>query len=208
VAVGYAQLLRQQSGETDNGDPPRALARLEEALRTMHRLVNDLLDATRIGANRFVIRPAPMDLGELARQVAEEQQAAGGGHQFVVDAPAGVVGEWDAERLGQVLANLVSNAVKYSPDGTEVRIRVRQSDEAVLLSVADRGAGIAASQIDQLFQPFARLGRERQATGTGLGLYIAKGIVEAHGGRIWVESSPGHGSTFSMSLPRRPANAP
>jgi signal transduction histidine kinase len=201
VAVGYTQLAQRQLAGTADDAPKRTVAQIESSLQTMRRLVNDLLDSARIGGGRFVISPRPMDLAALVATAVDEQHTADAGHRFVVETPAHLTGEWDAERLGQVLANLLSNAVKYSPSGTDVRVRAELTDGDVLLAVADQGVGIAPAQIGQLFQPFSRLGREREATGTGLGLYITKGIVEAHGGRIWVESMLGQGSTFFVELP-------
>jgi signal transduction histidine kinase len=201
VAVGYTQLAQRQLAVADYDATKRTLARMESSLQTMRRLVNDLLDSARIGGGRFVISPRPMDLAELVAKAVGEQQAADAGHHFVVETPDHLTGNWDADRLGQVLANLLSNAVKYSPAGTDVRVRAELNDGRVLLAVADQGLGFAPAQMEQLFQPFSRLGRERQATGTGLGLYITKGIVEAHGGRIWVDSELGQGSMFFVELP-------
>jgi signal transduction histidine kinase len=202
VGLGFIQVVRRRMERVDDEITQRSLIKAETALLTMRRLVNDLLDSTRIGRARFVIREEPVDLAELARSVVEELQGTSTDHQLVVDAPPRLVGAWDAERLRQVFTNLLSNAVKYSPANTEVRVTLRETGETVLLSVADQGSGITPVHIAELFQPFSRLGRERQATGTGLGLYITKGIVEAHGGRIWVESEGGKGSTFVVALPR------
>ena len=202
VALGYTQLAKQQVALADASASQRTLARTESALQSMRRLVNDLLDSARIGGGRFVITRRPTDLVELVRQVIVEQQAADAEHRFVVEAPEHLTGAWDADRLRQVVVNLLSNASKYSPAGTEVRVRVQPTDGGALIKVTDQGIGIAPDRLGQLFQPFARLGQERQATGTGLGLYITKGIVEAHGGRIWVQSTVGQGSTFFVELPR------
>jgi signal transduction histidine kinase len=207
VAMGYSQLTRRQLTGTDSVMILNALDKIDRAQRGMHRLVNDLLDATRIGAGRFVIHPTLVDLTDLVRQVLEEQQHTARDHRLVLDAPHHLSGVCDAERFRQILMNLTANAIKFSQSGTEIRVTLRQVNRKFVLSVTDQGMGIAPDKIDQLFQPFARLGREREATGTGLGLYITKGIIEAHGGRIWVESRVGVGSTFYVELPqRRPAN--
>ena len=163
--------------EDPDVDRPRVrhyLGPIAWGLQQMRQLIEDLLDATRIGAGRFVVRPAPMDLTECALGVVEEQQATSPQHRFVVDAPPQLTGEWDAIRLRQVLVNLISNAVRYSPSGTEVRIRVQQSDDNVNIAVTDQGYGVPADKQAQLFEPFVRIGREREPTGTGLGLYITK----------------------------------
>jgi signal transduction histidine kinase len=203
VTNGYAQILHRRLKALENADD-REIVKIENSVATMRRLVDDLLDSTRIGAGRFVINPAPMDLVAIVFKTVEEQAELASEHHFVIEAPDQLRGTWDAERLSQILSNLLSNAVKFSPSGTEVRVTVTPTDKTVLLAVADHGKGISPAQQELLFQPFARLNNQRSASGTGLGLYITKGIVEAHGGRIWVTSQPEHGSTFFVELPCQP----
>jgi signal transduction histidine kinase len=205
VVQGNTQLAQRQVAAADTNAGQRTLERTDRALQSMRRLVDDLLDAVRIGSGRFVTVPQPGDLVEVVLQAVEEQRAVDDAHRFVVDLPEELPGSWDIDRLRQVIANLLSNARKYSPSGTEVRVRLQSTNGRVVMTVTDQGVGIAPEQIDQLFQPFARLDQKRAATGTGLGLYITKGIVEAHGGRIWVESTVGQGSTFFIEVPRYPA---
>ncbi|MHB1417848.1 MAG: sensor histidine kinase, partial [Chloroflexota bacterium] len=109
----------------------------------------------------------------------------------------------DEGRISQALTNLISNAIKYSPENTDIYVRVEQSNGEAQVSVSDKGIGLPPEQISLLFRPYSRLYRERRtARGTGLGLFITKGIVEAHGGRIWAESAgPNQGSTFHFTLP-------
>src|SRR6185369_3700228 len=139
---------------------------VETALQRMGRLVSDLLDFTRLWGARFVIKRTATDLSHLVRQVVAELEGISDAHHFVVDVPAHLPGEWDAERLRQVLTNLITNAVKYSADGTEVRVTGRADDSTVLLSVADQGDGIDPARLAQMFHPFARLDHGEQATGT------------------------------------------
>ena len=204
VALGYTEFAKQKVADAEVRGSERALTRIESSLKSMRRLVGDLLDAIRIGGGRFVVSRRETDLGELVREAAEEQRTLAAEHRFVVEGLEHLTGAWDTDRLKQVVVNLLSNASKYSSAGTEVRVRVQAKDSSALLSVTDEGIGIPADQLTQLFQPFARLGRDREATGTGLGLYITKGIVEAHGGRIWVQSIVGQGSTFFVELPCQP----
>jgi signal transduction histidine kinase len=130
------------------------------------------------------------------------------GHTLILDAPEPVVGNWDPGRLDQVLTNLISNAVKYSPDGGEVHVSVREADDEVRVAVRDQGIGIAKRDQSEVFQPFRRLHADaRVITGTGLGLYISSQIVARHGGSIDLESHPGEGSTFTVRLPLLPETA-
>ena len=142
-----------------------------------------------------------MDLITTLRQVVMEQQTTAPAHRITLEAPARLEGTWDEERLAQLFANLIANAVAYSPHGTEVQVRVREADDEAVVSVADRGVGIAPKDQAALFQPYFRLGDKANTKGMGLGLYIARTVADAHGSRIWVESAPGEGSTFFVSLP-------
>jgi signal transduction histidine kinase len=178
-----------------------ALSSIEAAATRMCRLVDDLRDAEHTGASQFVVRRAPLDLTEITRRVVALQQSTTTRHRLVLDAPEHLNGMWDGERLAQVLANLISNAIKYAPAGGEIRVTVREAAGEAVVSVSDQGLGLSPEQIKRLFQPFTRLYSGREIKGTGLGLYICKAIVEAHGGRISVESAPGRGSTFTVALP-------
>jgi len=201
VVATSLELLRE-SDQYNRADVERHIRpATDNAIRRMRRLVDDLLGAVRIGAGRFYVRPFPMDLIEVARRVVEQHQTASDHHRLLLDAPDNLEGEWDPERVGQLLTNLVSNAIKYSPEGGEVRIGVASGPDEVIVRVTDQGAGIDPSQTPLLFQPFVRLQREPETEGLGLGLYIAKAIAEAHGGRIWVESTVGSGTSFIVALP-------
>jgi len=112
-----------------------------------------------------------------------------------------VEGCWDRERIARVLVNLIDNAIKYSPHGGVMTVRIAPADGRARLTVSDQGVGIAPDQIASLFRPYARLGQVDGVAGLGLGLYIVKGIVDAHEGSIWAESRPGEGSTFVVDLP-------
>jgi signal transduction histidine kinase len=123
-----------------------------------------------------------VDLVAVARQTVEELQPTTTRHSLTLVAPSdAMVGQWDPGRVAQALTNLLSNAIKYSPDGGEVEVVLSHLDGEVEVSVSDRGIGIAQEDLPLLFQPYSRLYRERRAKGVGLGLYIVKGIVEAHG---------------------------
>lgn len=177
---------------------------LVDVARRMDRLVDDLMDVSRIESGRFSVQPRPTDLVQIARSVVEVQQAATEKHRIVLEAPDRLEGMWDPDRLAQALTNLVSNAIKYSPGGGMVWVRVRADAAAAEVSVTDQGMGIYSEALPYLFQPYARLDHRKRVPGVGLGLYITKAIIEAHGGQIWASSpGPGRGSTFSFRLPRR-----
>jgi signal transduction histidine kinase len=199
--LGYLQIIHKRPAEITSERQRRALSSIEAAAHQIDRLVGDLQDAGTIGAGHFSIQTARINLLEVARRVIDIHQALTISHQLILDAPEQLEGQWDGERVSQLLTNLVSNAIKYSPAGGEVRVTVRQTASEVVVSVSDQGIGLSREQIEQLFQPFTRLYHHRDVQGVGLGLYICKAIAEAHSGRIWVESEPGQGSTFSVALP-------
>jgi signal transduction histidine kinase len=202
--VAYTELLRQGTPEEQFEAAQQALPGLENAARRVQRLVNDLVDLARISAGRFEVQPAAVDLAAIIRQIAEQLQETTDQHRLIVDVPQTVPGEWDPARIRQVLTSLITNAIQYSPDGGEIRIAARLGEREVEISVADQGIGIAPEQMSRLFLPFSRLDPEPTTKDTGLGLYFAKAIVEAHGGRIWLQSRPGKGTTFFFALPLRP----
>jgi two-component system phosphate regulon sensor histidine kinase PhoR len=169
------------------------------------QMVNELLDLSRIESGGAVVHLDDVDLGEIAAASAERLRlfAERQGVRLIVEAPAGsprVRG--DEARLGQVLINLLHNAVKFSPSGGDVTVRVEARDGEVVTSVEDRGVGIPKALQGRVFERFYKVDRARvRGGGTGLGLSIARHVVEQHGGRIWVESEEGRGSTFSFAIP-------
>jgi PAS domain S-box-containing protein len=199
---GNAQLLRRLPGAAPPERLGRALESIEDETARMDELVGRLVDAARIGAGQLEVRPAPTDLVALARRAVAAAQVTTASHRLVLAAPERLDGTWDPARLAEVLDNLLGNAVKYSPEGGEVRVRVERRDDQALVSVADQGIGLRREDLGGLFQPFARLEAGRAIAGTGLGLYIVRGIVEAHGGKVRAESpGQGQGSTFTVALP-------
>lgn len=180
-------------------------------INRLELLVNDLLDASRIQQGRLDLRPARTDLVDLARVVVGRFEYAPirlPEHTLVIEADAPVVGVFDPARIDQVITNLVSNALKYSPAGGEVRVRVTASGDIAMLTVSDSGIGLTEAEQAGMFQPFMRGdGVREHIGGTGLGLFISAEIVERHGGSVVVESVPGHGTTFFVYLPLTPADA-
>jgi signal transduction histidine kinase len=199
-----AQLRRRffDQPAPDIGRLKQVVERDERQIRSMIRLIDDMLDVSRMRTGRLAIVPQPCDLAELATRVidsvAEQGQASGA--PVRLDTPPHLPVECDEFRIEQVLTNLLTNAFRYGP-GHPVHVRVAQEAGMAVISVSDGGVGIAPDDQERIFDQFERADAARQAPGLGLGLYIARQIVEAHGGRIEVRSAPGQGATFTVRLP-------
>jgi PAS domain S-box-containing protein len=201
---GYASTLNRADAAWDPETLRDGLSVIEEEADRLNVLIDNLLDASRIQAGVFKLDLGDVSLERLARKVVEGFSLQTDAHQFELGFPAdlpSVVA--DETRLRQVLDNLVSNAIKYSPAGGTIRIGAWRDDDSVTVYVADDGIGIPYAEQSRLFESFYRVdsGLRRQTKGTGLGLYLCKAIVEAHHGHIWVRSEPGKGSTFFFALP-------
>ena len=193
-----AQLLQRRQ----TYDEASIVSILEQASR-MERLITDLRELVRVEGGRLALRREPVDLGEIVHEALTRARTQGTRHALRIEAPRSpIVGFWDRDRLEQVLDNLIGNAIKYSPQGGEIVIRVEATDAEARVSVEDQGIGIAADALPRLFERFYQGQDPGVSTGLGLGLYIARMLVESHGGRIWAESEPGQGSTFVIALPR------
>lgn len=179
--------------------------RLQGQLERLEQLVNDLLDASRIQRGRLELRPEPCDLREIAWDVllrCQEAAERNDRHRLTISAPDPVRAVVDPDRIDQVLSNLVTNALKYSPDGGVIELAVARQDGHAVITVSDEGIGISPEDQARLFQPFARSDSVRgNVSGSGLGLHISREIVDQHGGQIAVESEVGLGSTFTVRLP-------
>lgn len=170
------------------------------------RLVQGILNVSRIEAGRLHLRQERLDLRLLIQRVAQNVRAATA-RCLDVALPAEPLVAWaDADRVEEVLTNLIDNAFKYSAPDTIVRLSSQVGPDGIVIAVSDAGVGIPADQLDHIFEKFHRVeqGDNRETYGYGLGLYIARGLVEALGGRIWAESTPGEGSTFYFTLPLAP----
>lgn len=208
---GYAQTLARPDATWDAETARQSLQVIEEEADRLESLINNLLDVSRIQASGLRLDYADVNLERLARKVVEAYRTQTVDHQLEVDFPAALPLVWgDEERLRQVLTNLVSNAIKYSPQGGLIRIGGWLEQPAgatdhtrVVLYIADQGIGIPASDLPKIFDRFYRVDSSlrRSTAGAGLGLYLAKAIVEAHGGQIWAHSESGKGTTFFIGLP-------
>jgi PAS domain S-box-containing protein len=166
------------------------------------RLIQELLDVSRIDAGRLELRRKEFDLAAMAAGIVGRFELQHAGHKFQVSFPDGFPRVYaDPDKVEQVLTNLVENAVKYS-DGGEVTVTGRVTDTEVEVAVRDQGVGIPADQLPLIFTKFYRRAGHGYPSGTGLGLFIARGLVEAHAGRIWADSTPGQGTALRFRLPR------
>lgn len=191
--------LVRDEGETESGR--RALHLLDRQVDRMSRMVDDLLDASRIEAGRLTLREEIFELRERVREAVELHAPSFPRHHIVSSEPeTPVVVCGDPGRIDQVLNNLLTNALKYSSEGSTVDVRVRANETAAIVEVEDRGIGMSPEELRDLFAPFRRHA-PAVAPGAGLGLSIARRIVEGHGGRIEVRSQPGVGSVFRVVLP-------
>ena len=195
-----ALLLQLQSMEKAKRSSPGPALR---SARRLAGLVEMLLDVSRIATGRLELSKEDVDLVQLARDAIDRysDEARRVGSEVLLEGDASVRGSWDALRLEQVFANLVGNALKYAA-GSAVTIRVSGRDGEASFEVQDRGPGIGAEDLSRIFDRFERAAPSRHYGGLGLGLYIARQVVEAHGGTIGVHETPGGGATFSVVLPR------
>jgi PAS domain S-box-containing protein len=179
-----------------------AAERIAQASKNMGVMIRDLVEAARMENGRLALQLAPVRLGALLERLLAHSAGALDVARVSLDVPADLPAVLaDVARLERVLVNLVGNALKYSPEGTPVRVTAGAADGKLVVSVADRGVGIAAEDLPRVFERFYRGQRTAKADGLGLGLYIVQLLVDAHGGRVWAESTPGEGSTFSFTLP-------
>jgi signal transduction histidine kinase len=199
-----AQKLVRRSSNAPSEDVVRIAGRIVKQLERLERLNAQMLDARRISVHRLPLSRAPTDLAEIARDAAEtfEPVLRRGGSPLLVQADAPVVGDWDATQLEQLLSSLLDNAAKFGA-GKPVEIAIQREGDDATLSVRDHGQGIPPDRMPHIFEAFERAVSSTHYGGLGLGLFIARAIVEGHGGRLTVDSHPGEGATFTARLPLR-----
>jgi signal transduction histidine kinase len=206
---GYSEMLSAPKCDPEAG---RRFARdINQEAQRLGRLISDLLDLARMEAGMERLRPEKVDLSQLIEEGVGRARAGTDRHTFTVSvAPSTPRVVADRDRVAQVLANLLGNAVKYSPSGGDIAVTAGPDPEGVLVEIRDRGMGISPDLIGRVYEPYRRSEApgSRAIKGTGLGLPIVRHIVGLHGGRTWAESELGVGSTFRFTLPLRPTQSP
>lgn len=202
-------LLEDDEGMYDEETRREFLIIINEECDRLTRLISDLLNVSKIESGRGLdLQLSDVDLGQLLRRVAANHQPYTKKHEIAARAPDSLIIRADADKLTQVLDNLVGNAVKYSPNGGRVEIIATEEDDAIRIDVTDEGLGIPERHRDHIFQRFHQVDDDvdhKSIGGTGIGLYLVQHLAQAHGGRVWLESSVvGEGSTFSLRLPKDP----
>ena len=202
--LALRRIAKQREVSPDISTAYTALEKIEQQTRRLNALVEDLLDLSSIQAGKIPLQMSNCDLVEICRAVVEEQRLLSGRSiTFETPLETGKI-KADANRLSQVVTNLVSNALKYSSDEKPISVRLNQDDGKMTIAVEDEGSGIAPEEQEHIFEPFYRASHARGSSknGMGLGLAICKDIVARHGGSIWCDSHPGKGSSFFVSLPQ------
>jgi len=201
---GYSTALLMEEATFSSETQREFLQFIDQECEVLEGLIRDLLESSIIDAGLLRLEPQPVRLPRLVKNVSDDMARRTQEHRFLLDFPEHFpILDADPERIAQVLRNLLDNAVKYSPHGGLVVVRGEVREDGVRISVADQGVGIAPEHLSQLFEKFfrAKSSLGRHVVGSGLGLPIARTIVESHGGRIWAESQLGQGSTFYFTLP-------
>jgi signal transduction histidine kinase len=202
VVIGAARTLQARWRELRADQRESFLALIGDETTRLAELIGDVLDTSRIDAGTFSFRFSDVDVAALVRDMVATAAYGQDEVPIVMEAtPEIAVVRGDPERLRQIFGNLIDNAVKYSPVGGPVEVRVSQSNGEVTVAVRDRGPGIKAADQRMIFEKFGRVAAGNSKPGSGLGLYIARSIAETHGGTIAVSSTPGRGATFTVTLP-------
>ncbi|HYO70899.1 MAG TPA: PAS domain-containing sensor histidine kinase, partial [Archangium sp.] len=194
--------LRHDTPEGPPAHQEEPLRWIDTSVGNLRRMIEDLLDASRIEARQLRVERQPVSLTEHVHACVRRMEGQARGRPIRVTAPDEALTLGDPLRIDQVITNLLSNAVKYGTAQTPIDVEITRQEDELRVSVSNEGPGIAPEELPQLFRRFHRTqGSHKQAVGIGLGLYICKGLVEAHGGRLWATSTPGRRTTFFFSLP-------
>ena len=199
----FAQLLEKRFSKSGDHQNAELLMKMGTQINKLARLIEDLIDVTKLETGKLQLHEVEFDLASLINEVAEEMQRTTTHHTIRKEDLEPTIIRGDRDRIGQVLTNLLSNAIKYSPQADSILIKTFLDDKQVTVSVVDAGMGIPLEKQKLVFQRFYRVDEKNLETisGMGLGLYISAEMIKRQGGNMWFVSTPGHGSTFSFSLP-------
>jgi signal transduction histidine kinase len=200
---GFTYVLQRRLSKVGDEQGLHYLSRMDTQLNKLTKLIGDLLDMSRMQTGQLDLQKESFALDALVQETVENVQAATSTHLLLIERRVEAQVFGDKDRIGQVLVNLLTNAIKYSPQADRVIVRVSQDQENAIVSVQDFGIGIDESYHQRVFERFYQVTDPEEKTypGLGIGLYISGEIVERHQGRIWVESKKGEGATFSIALP-------
>lgn len=208
---GYSSSLVNPQLKLDEVTTRRFISGIDAAADRLNRLIENLLSVSRIESGHFRLSTQPVDLVQTVSSAVTAARAMAKEREISMEFPGGGLEvEGDRVQLELVLDNLLGNAIKYSPKAKPIRVRMEQKGDHVEVRVSDEGSGIASHDLSNVFGKFYRVEgvHSVRTPGSGLGLYICRNIIEAHGGRIWVESKLGSGSTFAFSIPMRQEKHP
>lgn len=199
----YIQVLQKRLAREGNTSVVSHLAKVDDRINKLTALIGDLLDVTKINGGKLQFHEVDFMFDEEVAEAVEEAQRTTERHRITLDCATGQTIHGDKDRIGQAIINLLTNAVKYSPQADTIQVKAITDGATVTLRVQDFGSGIDADQLPHVFEQFYRATGEQNAAvpGLGLGLYIASEIIQRHGGTVWVDSAKGQGSTFCFSLP-------
>jgi PAS domain S-box-containing protein len=200
---GFLNLLQRRLTSPEDEKELHYLSRMNAQVHKLTKLINDLLDISKMQTGQLVYREEHFDLDALVQEIVENIQGTTQTHHLLLEGLTEAEAFGDRDRIGQVLINLLNNAIKYSPQASTVVVRVAKDQNNTLVSVQDFGIGIAKEHLQKIFERFYQVTdtEERTYPGLGIGLYISLEIVKRHGGQIWVESKKGEGTTFHFTLP-------
>ena len=205
--IAAAGLLAEELEASGDSSHQRLIQTIIQNANTLETRLAELLDIVKTGSGEIQLQLEPVDIRSLLRGTGMQISPLiqGKGQHLDIDLPPSMpIIRGDGQRLEQVVLNLLNNATKFSAEGCNIVLKARSLDTEIIVEVQDSGIGIAPEEQPRLFKPYSRLNADRQRhPGLGLGLALAKQVVELHGGRIWVKSEPGKGSVFSFSLPLR-----
>jgi signal transduction histidine kinase len=199
-------MLGRRFRQTGDDHTAALFQKMDTQINKLTHLITDLLDVTKIESGHLLFEKTTFEWNELIKEIVEETQLTTTRHRIALELSSPITVSADRDRVGQVLTNLLTNAIKYSPQAFTIIVKTVLTENAILTSVQDFGIGIAKEKQAHLFERFFRVDGDTQQTypGLGLGLYISSEFIKRHHGSIWLESNEGEGTTITFSLPLHP----